>query len=222
MLEQLLANVEIFPLMGVPLNEKNTMKMDFSPSNHKLIEIDLSSTALFDRYVFGLLNSSRKQYGIGGYFEHRAIYQRSKVFATAVEDFRDIHLGVDIWTKAGHPVYTPIDGAIHSFQDNVGFGNYGPTIIMEHKLGNKLLYSLYGHLQRVDLANLTVGKKFKKGDLLCHVGEFPENGDWPAHLHFQLMWDMMGNVGDFPGVCSHREQEKYRLICPNPHFIIGY
>lgn len=217
-----LKSQDSFPVMGEPLDKSNTLALDFSPSNTELKNLDLSDTANFDRYVFGEIAKFQKKYGIGGYFEHRAIYSRSTVFATDKEDFRDIHMGVDIWAEAWTPVFAPLDGIIHSFQDNAGFGNYGPTIILEHDLYGKKLFSLYGHLALEDLKGLEVGQVIPKGQRFCHLGPFPENGDWPPHLHFQLMWDMLGMVGDFPGVCSHREMEKFREICPDPNLLIPF
>ena len=213
--------LQFFPVMGEALTENNTSKLDFSPANSELDLIDLGNTEEFNSYVFGQLSGQNKKYGIGGYFEHRAIYRRSEVFATQESDFRNIHLGVDIWAEAGTDVFAPLNGIIHSFQDNAGFGNYGPTIILEHDIEGQKLYSLYGHLFLSDLEKLKVGQEVKAGDLLCHIGPFPENGDWPPHLHFQLMLDMLGNVGDFPGVCSQREIEKYKAICPDPNLILS-
>ena len=221
-LTQFLKGKPIFPIMGEKLDPKNTLPLDFSPSNKDLYQVDFNNTEKFSDYVFGQLQKAGKKYGIGGYFEHRAIYSRSEVFETEKEDFRDVHLGVDIWAKANTPVYTPLNGKIHSFKNNEGFGNYGATIILEHQFEESTLFSLYGHLALNDLKNLEVGKEFKAGDILCHLGPFPENGDWPPHLHFQLMWDMLGIWGDFPGVCSHREVEKYLTICPDPCYLISY
>lgn len=221
-LSQLISAEKIFPIMGEKLDRQNTLSLDFSPSNTELPKVDLSSTEKFNDFVFGQLRAAGKKYGIGGYFEHRAIYSRSDVFATEKEDFRDIHLGVDIWTDAFAKVYAPMDGKVHSFQNNVGFGNYGATIILEHQIKGITFYGLYGHLSLKDLEGLTVNQEFKAGDLLCHLGPYPENGDWPPHLHFQLMWDMMGNWGDFPGVCSHREVEKYKALCPDPNILIQF
>lgn len=213
--------LQFFPVMGEALTENNTSKLDFSPANSELDLIDLGNTEEFNSYVFGQLSEQNKKYGIGGYFEHRAIYRRSEVFATQESDFRNIHLGVDIWAEAGKAVFAPLDGIIHSFQDNAGFGNYGPTIILEHEIDGQKLYSLFGHLFSSDLEKLKVDQEVKAGDLLCHIGPFPENGDWPPHLHFQLMLDMQGKVGDFPGVCSQREIEKYKAICPDPNLILA-
>ena len=211
---------EFFPIMGKKLTAENTLKLDFTASNSDLKSINLFDTEDFDRFVFNKLIAQNKKYGIGGYLENRAIYSRSEVFATAKSDFRNIHLGIDIWSKAGASVFSPWDGKVHSFQDNIGFGNYGPTIILEHKLARKKLFSLYGHLMRKDLEKLKVGQEFKSGDLLCHVGPFPENGDWPPHLHFQLMWDLGGNWGDYPGVAAEKDLEFYRENCPDPNWVL--
>lgn len=213
---------DFYPVMGEKLSTKNTLKMDFSPRNGALEKIDLTHTASFTDFVFSQLQTAQKKFGMGGYLEHRAIYRRSEVFATPLADFRNIHLGIDIWCAAGTPVFCPYDGVVHSFQDNAGFGNYGPTIILEHQLGDKRLYSLYGHLYRKDLLAIEVGQPIAKGTAFCHVGPFPENGDWPPHLHVQLMWDLMGNWGDFPGVASQRDLKAYSEICPDPNLILRF
>ena len=213
-------NLDFFPVMGEALTAENTMKLDFSDENSDLLKLDLGDTASFDTYVFDRIKRNGKKYGIGGYLENRAIYRRSEVFRSDESEFRNIHLGIDIWTGAGAPVYAPLDGKVHSFQDNAGFGNYGPTIILEHEVGGKLLFSLYGHLFLSDLDGLEVGQEVKAGDLLCHVGPFPENGDWPPHLHFQLMWDLQGNVGDYPGVAAKNRLEFYKANCPDPNLVL--
>lgn len=212
--------LEFFPIMGEALTKKNTVKMDFSESNPELIKVYLNNISEFDGYVFGQLAIGNYKYGIGGYLEHRAIYRRSPVFATASAEFRNIHLGVDIWTLAGTPIYAPLDGIVHSFQDNDSFGNYGPTIILEHLYEGKVFYSLYGHLKRSNLLELEKGMLIKKGAQFCHLGPYPENGDWPPHVHFQLMTDLLGNEGDFPGVCSINELGKFEMICPNPNQLL--
>ncbi len=212
--------IDFFPVMGEKLSSENTITLDFSPNNPDLESLDLANTSTFDAYVTKQIKHAGSKYGIGGYLEHRAIYRRSTVFATAEADFRNIHLGIDIWTEAGAPIFSPLDGKIHSFQDNAGFGNYGATIILEHELSGKKLYSLYGHLFLTDLEEIKIGQEINSGELVAHVGPFPENGDWPPHLHFQLMWDLMGNFGDFPGVCSQREVDKYMAICPDPNLIL--
>jgi murein DD-endopeptidase MepM/ murein hydrolase activator NlpD len=196
--------------------------LDFSATNPELVSLDLTDTAVFTKYVFGKLKAAGTKVGIGGYNEHRVIYRRSPHF-NATEEPREIHLGIDFWAEAGTPVFAPMDGIVHSFQDNANFGDYGPTIILEHpsSKAGKPRYSLYGHLTRQSLEGLYEGKVFKAGEKLAAIGPYPENGDWPPHLHFQLMTDMLGLKGDFPGVCSLTDRTGFLGICPNPNTLLG-
>ena len=111
---------------------------DFSATNPDLAGLDLTDTAAFTDYVFGKLRAAGASVGVGGYNEHRIIYRRSNHFNTLdlnssdAAGPREIHLGIDFWADAGTPVFTPLDGVVHSFQNNANFGDYGPTIILEH------------------------------------------------------------------------------------------
>ena len=216
-----LSSIHAFPIMGEVLQPENTLPLDFTEANGALAEVNLSDTAEFNAFVFNQMRTANKKYGVGGYLEKRAIYRRSEVFATESANFRNIHLGVDIWAAAGSPVYAPLAGKIHSFQDNVGFGNYGPTLILSHQLGEKTLYSLYGHLSSTNLSSFEVGREVSAGERICEVGPFPENGDWPPHLHFQLIRDMGDFWGDYPGVAAEIDLAFYKENCPDPAPLIG-
>ena len=71
------------------------------------------------------------------------------------------------------------------------------------------------------LEGLKEGRKVKKGEAFCDFGKAEENGFWPAHLHFQLMCDMEGKKGDYPGVCSKKELDFYLDNCPNPNLLLS-
>lgn len=216
-----LVNLNSFPIMGEALCTENMLPLDFTEANKALSEVDLSNTAEFNTFVFNQMRTANKKYGIGGYLEKRAIYRRSEVFATESSNFRNIHLGIDIWTESGNPLYAPLAGRIHSFRDNQGFGNYGPTLILSHELDEKTLYSLYGHLSSASLAHFVVGREVNAGERICEIGPYPENGDWPPHLHFQLMWELDENWGDYPGVAAEKDLDYYRQNCPDPAPLIG-
>lgn len=202
--------------------------LDFTAKNKDLDEIDLTDTAVFSEYVFGKLKAKGAKIGIGGYLEHRVIYRRSEHFNKADTDSRCIHLGIDIWAEAGTPIYAPFDAVVHSFQNNAHFGDYGPTIILEHNNGfdfaqpAEKIFTLYGHLNGECLENLFEGKAINAGEKIAEIGHFPTNGDWPPHLHFQVMTDMLGLKGDFPGVCSVADKEKFQKICLDPNLILGF
>jgi murein DD-endopeptidase MepM/ murein hydrolase activator NlpD len=154
-------------------------------------------------------------YLFGGYLEKRGLYSRSTVFNDG-HAFRDVHLGIDLWCPAGTEVFCPWDGVIHSFRDNAKFGDYGPTIIVQHNAGVFQGYSLYGHLSRSSLEGLRSGKTLKGGQRMGILGEPFENVGWPPHLHFQLIYDLKGYEGDYPGVCLENEKDKFRGNCPDP------
>lgn len=157
--------------------------------------------------------------GIGGYGETRPFYTTD---AYTVEGdngpvWRSVHLGTDIWMEAGTPVASPVDGVVYSLQDNAGDKNYGPTIILKHQpAGGPEFYTLYGHLSPASLTGLTPGQKVGQGEVIATIGAAPENGNWPPHLHFQIMLDMLGQTGDFPGVTFPEKKRVWLSICPDP------
>jgi murein DD-endopeptidase MepM/ murein hydrolase activator NlpD len=207
------------PVLPLDLNAETVCRLDFSAQNALLENQNLENTKQFAAFVNKMLAQQQATVGIGGYLENRVIYRRSRLFAGETSD-RQIHLGVDIWVEAGTPVLAPMDGIIHSFKDNAFFGDYGPTIILEHTIANFKFFTLFGHLNRQSLLHLHAGDFFMKGQAIGAVGSYPENGDWPPHLHFQVITDMLGQHGDFPGVCSLTDQKKYAQLCPDPNLIL--
>lgn len=196
-------------------------QFDFTAANTELSPEDVNNTDKFSAWINKKLNNANARYGIGGYMEHRTLYARSGLFNTDNEP-RRLHLGVDIWAGAGTPVYVPINGRVHSFQDNNNFGDYGPTIILKHDLDGLELYSLYGHLNRESLAGITVNDPVEKGQQIAVFGNQDENGHWPPHLHFQLMFDIEGCYGDYPGVGRYSQKDKYLVNIPDPNLILQF
>lgn len=209
-------NKEFKSLFNPALSLDNTYFLDFSVDNPELADVNLTDTPSLDKYVFDLIKNDDKLYGYGGYMEDREIYRRSKLFSGSGEDSRSIHLGIDVWTHAGKEVYLPLPGVIHSFQNNTSHGDYGPTIIVEHELEGTTFFTLYGHLSLGSLSGLYEGMKVRAGQVLCRIGDATVNGDWPPHLHFQVISDMKRKKGDFPGVCFKDEVKDYQKICPDP------
>lgn len=215
-------NSDLQPLFIPNLTLDNTLMMDFSSGNKELKSIDFNYISELNDYVFRKISVSGKSFGYGGYMEDRDIYRRSPVFNLSEGDSRSIHLGVDVWVAAGREILCPLDGVVHSFKNNNNYGDYGPTIILQHHLKGVDFFTLYGHLTADSLDDLYEGKPFKAGSVLCRVGNFPINGDWPPHLHFQVIADMMSNKGDFPGVCSKAQMKFYGEICPDPKVFFAF
>ena len=157
----------------------------------------------------------------GGYGEDRAVYG-SELFSPKGEEPRTVHLGLDIFAPSGAQVFAPLAGRVHSFQNNAGLGNYGPTIILEHDAGAaSAVHTLYGHLSRQSLVGLSVGRGFAAGEPIGRLGPPPENGDWRPHLHVQVVLDIKDAWGDFPGACRRSEQGRWLAICPDPRPLLG-
>ena len=205
---------------------------DFTAANKELTAEMIADTDIFSAYINNKLSAVNAKYGIGGYNEDRILYKRSNHFEIMGSEVsplggdvegaaRSIHLGIDIWAAAGTKVYVPIGGTVHSFANNDNYSDYGATIILQHQLETIVFYTLYGHLSLADLVNMQEGKYISRGELLGHFGEPKENGDWPPHLHFQVIDDLRLNKGDYPGVCSIGEREKYLKNCPNPDLILN-
>ncbi|UYZ59634.1 peptidoglycan DD-metalloendopeptidase family protein [Hymenobacter latericus] len=212
---------EFGPVLPVDLNGADVTRLDFTAGNPRLHGADLRNTESFDELVNQLLAAENARIGVGGYLENRVIYRRSPtLFGDVALPARSLHLGVDVWLPAGTPVLAPLAATVHSLADNDNFGDYGPTVILQHELAGTTFYSLYGHLGRAELVYLQEGQRIAKGEAFATVGPWPENGDWPPHLHFQLMADMQGRRGDFPGVALPEEQEYWAALCPNPNLVL--
>ena len=208
-------------LPGVPLRGPGVARLDFTAANPRLAHPEqLRSTAAFAHVVQAMLAEQNAAVGLGGYLENRVIYRRSPHFDAATEP-RSLHLGLDVWVPAGTTVAAPLAGTVHSLADNNHFGDYGPTVILQHELEGTEFFTLYGHLTRTDLPGLQPGQAIGAGEVFAHVGPYPENGDWPPHLHLQLMADMQGRVGDFPGVAAPSEQDYWAEICLDAELVVG-
>ena len=213
---------EIGKVVDYDPQKDRLFSFDFTASNKTLNEETVADTSAFSDWITQTLQQNNCRYGIGGYFENRVLYSRSAHFNTSSDEPRRLHLGVDIWAEAGTPVYSPFKGKIHSFRDNNNFGDYGPTIILKYFFYGIKFYALFGHLNRQSLEGLYPGKTFQQNQKLAEFGAEAENGNWPPHLHFQLMFDLEGNVGDYPGVCKLSDREKYQLNIPDPNLILRF
>ncbi len=210
------------PLVPFQPAKDNLLAMDFSESNRDLTGEIFNDTNKFSAWVKNKLQAAGARYGIGGYAEHRSVYGRSRVFDAAQpgEEPRRFHLGTDIWGEANTPVMAPLEAIVHSFAFHNEYGNYGVTIILTHHLEGCTFYTLYGHLSLNSIKNLQEGLRIGKGDVFAEFGMQFENGHWPPHLHFQIILDLEGNTGDYPGVCRLSEKEKYLANCPDPDLIL--
>lgn len=201
-----------------PAKEKLVL-FNFTESNTELRAAEIADTGLFADYINRKLITAGAKYGIGGYRENRTLYRRSNLFAG--ETARSIHLGTDVWGPAGTPVFAALGGRVHSFAFNNHFGDYGATIILLHQLDAVAFHTIYGHLSLADISKVSEGAYITRGEVIGRFGEPAENGNWPPHLHFQIIHDMQLKKGDYPGVCTLAESKAYLANCPDPDLILN-
>jgi murein DD-endopeptidase MepM/ murein hydrolase activator NlpD len=194
--------------------------LDLSVTNKGLVESKPLTATDFENFITNYLKKNNAEIAFGGYIEGRNLYQRSTIFKNENLPERNIHIGLDLWGKVGTSILAPLDGKIHSFKNNEGFGDYGPTIILEHEIENEKFYTLYGHLSLESIENITVGTVFKKGDRLATFGNSTVNGDYAPHLHFQIINNIENYYGDYPGVCNINDLNFYIENCPDPNLLL--
>lgn len=219
-LEEILSLQKNVKVIAPEIAHKDYVALDLSAAATDKINLPLTDAKAFEDFVENHLKENNAKIAFGGYLEHRNLYQRSTVFKDPNIDERNIHIGLDLWIKAGTNVIAPLDGTLHSFQNNTALGDYGPTLILEHRIEETIFYTLYGHLSLESLDNKTEGQIFKKGEIIGQLGSAPINGDYAPHLHFQIIKDLQGKKGDYLGVSSLKDLEFYKINCPDPNLLL--
>ena len=219
-LENLFLQLENIKVIDDSIPYSKYIPLDLSISNMELSEIDISDSKAFEIFIEKHLQKNNAKVAHGGYNEERNLYKSSLIFNDDEKEERNIHIGMDLWIKAGTPVIAALDGTVYGFDFNAGKGNYGPTIILEHIIENQIFYTLYGHLSVESIENIEIGNLFKKGQTLATLGDSSVNGGYSPHLHFQIIKNIEGNTGDYPGVCGKKDLDYYLENCPDPNLLL--
>ena len=214
-------SVKPIPVIETTIPLEKYLKIDISEKNIEIANFDISSSKEWRKYMNSYLKKYEKELAYGGYLETRNLYDRSVYFNNLAEHKkRNIHLGIDLWCKENTKVVAILDGKVHSFKNNDNYGDYGPTIILKHKIKNEIFYSLYGHLSMLSIATIKVGDAILQGSILGFLGDSSVNGDYAPHLHFQIIRKIEENFGDYPGVSSEEDIEFYKSNCPDPNLLL--
>ena len=157
----------------------------------------------------------------GGYREIRPFYSTEAFEREGNNgpEYRTAHLGIDFWVESGTPIYAFSDCEVHGIVNNMGDKNYGPTLILKHKIENLVFYTLYWHLSTETLSLVQQGQKLIEGEQVGTIGHEGENGGWLPHLHFQVILDLLEYENDFPGVAFPSELNVWGSICPDPNLL---
>ena len=167
--------------------------------------------------------------GAGGYGEARLLYAGEAFGGGPItEERRTVHVGIDLTLEAGSPLYAPLDGTVHAFENATTRYDYGPVIVLRHAIADSMdradeleFFTLWGHLGIESLDGLYVGKPIAAGEQFASIGEAPTNGDWWPHTHFQVILDMLDEDCNMNGACKASQWAAWRGLCPDPNLILG-
>jgi murein DD-endopeptidase MepM/ murein hydrolase activator NlpD len=152
---------------------------------------------------------------IGRYDEVRSIYT-TELFS----DGRTIHVGLDLGGPIGTPVYSFFNGEIYASGFNPLPGDYGHTIVTQHRIDGHDVWALFGHLDSKSTTVWRAGDKIETGQLIGRFGSKDENGGWPPHVHVQL--SLIKPEGhDLPGVVHPKDRDWALSVFPDPRLILG-
>ena len=216
----------IKPLTGLDLRTAPVAALDLSAGSTLVSSNPAANEAEpMGRRLFAAMREAGASIGVGGYDEARVIYAAGAFAGGAVTDERrTVHIGFDLTLPAGSPLYAPLDGIVHGFEDATERLDYGPVIVLRHDIpGDDALsfFTLYGHLSRQSIAGLRVGQPIAAGERFAAVGAPPENGDWWPHVHVQVITDMLDVACNFNGVAPASQRGTWLSLSPYPNLVFG-
>lgn len=164
--------------------------------------------------------STGATYGLGLYGEDRTVYRSAQFADAASPERRTIHLGVDIFAPAGMPVRAPLPGRVARVACNSDPLDYGHTLILEHRAGDRRFWLLIGHLG-ASLPDLCrEGARVEAGQIVAHLGDWSENGGWAPHAHVQIIADRLEQDANFFGVGHASLWPVWRQISPDANLVL--
>ncbi|MGH7470240.1 MAG: aminotransferase class III-fold pyridoxal phosphate-dependent enzyme [Longimicrobiales bacterium] len=202
----------------------NARVLDFSVQSLEFGEqAGAEDPNVWSKSISAALRAQRANIGMGRYDEVRPWYTAPAFHAESngVPDWRTIHIGVDLFADPGTAVCTPFDGVVHSLYNSAGHLDYGPIIILRHEVADRTtFFTLYGHLSLESLEALRVGAAVRRGERIATLGSASVNGGWAPHLHFQIITDLIGHAGEFPGVARPSERALWLSLSPDPNLVL--
>ncbi|MEM7501496.1 MAG: peptidoglycan DD-metalloendopeptidase family protein [Pseudomonadota bacterium] len=205
------------PAPMLPLDER-TIILDLSRGSEDLGEPLTGLTVeQMSHLIEQRMDDVGTRFAFGRWGERRELYVSDLFVVNAALPMRDVHLGVDVFCASGSLIHAPLAGHVHVCANNARDLDYGPLIILRHDTPcGSPFFSLYGHLELSSVSRWEVGQPVAAGTPLAAVGAPPENGNWPPHLHFQLILNLLGEGRDFPGVALYEERAAWLALSPLP------
>lgn len=213
-----LQNTDIFPLFGDYLKGEPYV-FDFSSSNPKTLEYNLTDFDVFDQMIFEELYASSAQWGIGRYLEERKNLLR--LYSNIIQEKRYYHLGLDIVVPYDIPMYAPLNAEVYKIGKETQIGNYGGFVILKHCVNQVTFYSFYGHLKTPH--SISEGDQIKAGQEFARIGKESDSGGWFCHVHLQILTERAVDEGYLDwGYISPDLMPMVASYFPSPYFLFNY
>jgi len=182
---------------------------------------DFNNLELFQFKIDQLQKQFPNSILAGGYLEPRPIYTSPEYdkIGNYGRESRTIHLGIDYCLPDQTPVHALFDGEVVIAVNDAGDKEYGGLVILKHSTADFSFYTLYGHLTVASATRHKVGDIINKGDQIAVLANYPENGNWVPHLHFQIMLSILDYKNDFPGVAYYKQINIWKSLCPDPNLL---
>ena len=173
--------------------------------------------------IFSEIKQAGADFGVGRYDEPRSLYT-SPLFGASADleaERRTIHLGIDLFVEPRTPLRAMLDGVVHIVANNSAPMDYGPLVILQHETGDgEKFFTLYGHLTKDSISNLSAGQHVARGQQFARVGSSDENGGWAPHVHFQIILDLLELGADFPGVAYASQRAVWTSLSLDPNLLL--
>lgn len=211
-------SVTVAPLFGDALRGQPYI-FDFTSENPQTLSYDPSAFQPFQDAVYGELEGSGKQWGIGRYLEERGNVLRH--YPQMITEGRIYHMGLDVTSLPGTPLFAPLDGEVFMIGKEQGIGNYGGFVVLKHRIGEDTFYSLYGHLCSRHIVQ--EGQKIAAGERFAVIGDGSDSGGWFTHTHVQVITEEAHQRGRmFHGYASAKDIPTIESLFPSPYVLFRY
>jgi len=210
------------PLLGVDLATASVAPLDFGAGSTLIASDPAENTpGRLDARIAAICAAHDATIGVGGYGEARLIYHWPN--EPAQREPRTIHIGLDLSLPAGSPLYAPLDGTVHGFEDADHHHDYGPLLVLRHLTTGEApqeFFTFYGHLSRESLDGLQAGQLIRRGEQFARIGSAPTNGHWWAHVHVQLVTDMLDVPCNVDGAVRSSQRAVWESVFPDPNLFL--
>ncbi|MFY0630611.1 MAG: aminotransferase class III-fold pyridoxal phosphate-dependent enzyme [Flavobacteriaceae bacterium] len=218
------ASKQDFSLTGLfpTLNRNDICLLDLRISSKWIgHQTEFNDLDLFQFKIDKLQQTHPNKIIAGGYLEPRPIYTSTAYdkIGNYGRESRTVHLGIDFWLPTYTPVHALFDGEVVTVANDIGDKEYGGLVILKHQIEDFEFYTLYGHNTAESALKHTVGDIINKGDKITELANYPENGNWAPHLHFQIMLSTLNYKDDFPGVAYPNQVDIWKSICLDPNLL---